>query len=58
MSGRIQFGLFEFDPATGDLWREGRPIRLQPQPARVLSLLLGRPAEVVSREELRQAVWG
>ena len=53
----IRFGLFELDPATGDLRREGRPVRLQPQPARVLALLTSRPGEVVTREELRQEIW-
>ena len=57
MSERIQFGRFDFDPATGDLCRDGRPVRLQRQPARVLALLLARPGELVTREELRQEVW-
>ena len=57
MNGRVRFGVFEFDPATGELWRDGIPVKLQPQPARVLALLAGRPGEVVSREELRQQVW-
>jgi DNA-binding winged helix-turn-helix (wHTH) protein/TolB-like protein len=54
---RSSFGLFEFDPATGDLRREGRPVRLQPQPAKVLSVLVERAGETVSRDELRQIVW-
>jgi DNA-binding winged helix-turn-helix (wHTH) protein/TolB-like protein len=54
---RTKFGLFEFDAATGDLTREGVPVRLQPQPARVLAVLIERAGEVVSREELRQTVW-
>jgi DNA-binding winged helix-turn-helix (wHTH) protein/TolB-like protein len=53
----IRFGLFELDPATGDLRREGRPVRLQPQPARVLVLLASRPGDVVTREELRRLIW-
>ena len=58
MASRVRFGLFHFDPATGELSREGTPIRLQPQPARVLALLLERPGEIVSREDLRRHVWG
>ncbi len=58
MPSRVRFGLFQFDPATGELSREGTPIRLQPQPARVLALLLERPGEIVSREDLRRHVWG
>jgi len=53
-----RFGLFEFDTATGALSREGVPVRLQPQPARVLTLLVERAGETVTREELRAAVWG
>jgi DNA-binding winged helix-turn-helix (wHTH) protein/TolB-like protein len=58
MASRVRFGLFEFSPATGELSREGTPIRLQPQPARVLALLVERPGELVSREDLRRHVWG
>jgi DNA-binding winged helix-turn-helix (wHTH) protein/TolB-like protein len=53
----VRFGPFVFDPATGDLAREGRPVRLQPQPARVLAALVARPGDLVTREELRAAVW-
>ncbi len=56
MSAR--FGLFEFDERSGTLTREGIPVRLQPQPARVLTLLVERAGTVVSREELKAAVWG
>jgi DNA-binding winged helix-turn-helix (wHTH) protein len=55
---RVRFGPFDFDPGTGGLWRDGRPVRLQPQPAKVLALLVARAGEVVTREELRQAIWG
>ncbi|HEY7475807.1 MAG TPA: winged helix-turn-helix domain-containing protein [Vicinamibacterales bacterium] len=58
MPSRVRFGLYQFDPATGELLREGTPIRLQPQPARVLALLVERPGEVVSRDDLRQHIWG
>jgi DNA-binding winged helix-turn-helix (wHTH) protein/TolB-like protein len=50
--------LFDFDPASGALTRGGTPVRLQPQPARVLALLAERPGEIVTREELRQRIWG
>jgi len=55
---RYLFGLFEFDAATGELRREGALLHLQSQPARVLSCLVARAGQVVSREELRQTVWG
>jgi DNA-binding winged helix-turn-helix (wHTH) protein/TolB-like protein len=56
--GAVRFGIFEFDPVTRELRREGSPVRLQAQPAQVLAVLLSRAGEVVTREELRQAVWG
>ena len=55
---RTRFGVFEFDAGTGELWREGRRVRLQRQPSRLLELLLARPGDVVSREAIRQALWG
>jgi TolB-like protein/DNA-binding winged helix-turn-helix (wHTH) protein len=55
---RIAFAEFEFDPAAGELWHRGVRVALQPQPARLLALLLSRPGEVVSRDEIRQALWG
>ena len=55
---RIRFGLYEFNPATNELRREGNPVRLAAQPAQVLGVLLSHAGEVVTRETLRQAVWG
>src|SRR5579864_52112 len=57
MSTKLRFGLFEFDPAQKELRREGAVVRLQSQPAQVLACLLECAGEVVSREELRAAVW-
>jgi DNA-binding winged helix-turn-helix (wHTH) protein/TolB-like protein len=57
-SGRFQFGLFEFDAAARELRRESVLVRLQAQPAQVLSCLIEHAGKVVSREELRRAVWG
>jgi len=57
VSGAVRFGVFEFDPETGLLTREGTPVRLQPQPARVLAMLVARAGTVVTRESLRQHVW-
>ncbi len=53
-----RFGAFEFHPATGELFRSGDRIELQNQPARVLELLTRRPGELVTRDELREAIWG
>jgi DNA-binding winged helix-turn-helix (wHTH) protein/TolB-like protein len=55
---RVRFGIFDFDPAAGELRREGVLVRLQAQPAQVLALLVASAGEVVTRETLRQAVWG
>lgn len=55
---RHKFGVFEFDNATGELRKNGRAVALEPQPAKALALLLARAGDVVSREELRDAVWG
>jgi DNA-binding winged helix-turn-helix (wHTH) protein/TolB-like protein len=55
---RVAFDRFEFDPATGELWRDGARVALQPQPARLLELLLNRRGEVVTRDEIRAALWG
>ena len=49
--------MYEFDTSTGDLSREGVAVRLQPQPARVLALLVAQPHSVVSRDSLRRQVW-
>ncbi len=53
-----RFGVFEFDSDSGGLTKNGRAVALEPQPARALALLLSRPGAVVTREELRDAVWG
>jgi DNA-binding winged helix-turn-helix (wHTH) protein/TolB-like protein len=58
VSRQFRFGQFVFDGDSGALTREGVRRRLQPQPARVLALLLERAGELVSREELRQQIWG
>jgi Tol biopolymer transport system component/DNA-binding winged helix-turn-helix (wHTH) protein len=53
----IRFGLFEADLSAGELRKRGRKIPLQDQPFRVLALLLLRPGELVSREELQRSLW-
>lgn len=55
---RLWFGDFELRLDSGELFRAGVPVKLQPQPARVLELLVRRSGEVVSREELRRHLWG
>ncbi len=54
---RLRFGLFEADLASGELYKRGRLIRLQDQPFRILAMLLERPGEIVSREEVQKKLW-
>jgi Tol biopolymer transport system component/DNA-binding winged helix-turn-helix (wHTH) protein len=56
-NGVIRFGIFEADLRAGELRRNGSRIRLQDQPFQVLALLLARPGELVTREELRDKLW-
>jgi TolB-like protein/DNA-binding winged helix-turn-helix (wHTH) protein/Tfp pilus assembly protein PilF len=55
---RCTFGLFELDMETGELRRAGRPVHLAPQPSRVLVALVERAGQTVSRDELKEVVWG
>ncbi|HEV2851735.1 MAG TPA: winged helix-turn-helix domain-containing protein [Thermoanaerobaculia bacterium] len=55
---RLLFDDFELRLDSGELLKAGSPVKLQPQPFKVLEVLAGRSGEVVSREEIRQAVWG
>lgn len=54
----ITFGEFEADEQSGRLSRNGERIKVQDLPFRMLVALLQRPGEVVTREELRAALWG
>jgi Tol biopolymer transport system component/DNA-binding winged helix-turn-helix (wHTH) protein len=56
-SPKIRFAAFELDAAAGQLLKSGIPIKLQPQPLRVLLLLTGRPGHVVTREEIQRCLW-
>jgi TolB-like protein len=53
----FRFGVFQFHPGTLALTRQGAGIRLQTQPARVLTLLLSRAGELVTRETIRESLW-
>ena len=53
----VRFGVFEADLSAGELRKSGRRVRLQEQPFQMLALLLERPGDVVTREELRQKLW-
>ena len=53
----VRFGTFEVDLRAGELRRNGARVRLQEQPLQVLAMLLERPGEVVTREELHGRLW-
>jgi DNA-binding winged helix-turn-helix (wHTH) protein len=53
----IRFGVFEVDRQSGELRKQGVRVRLRDQAFQVLLLLLERPAEVVTREELQRRLW-
>jgi len=52
-----RFGLYEVDDRTGEVRKQGRPLKLRGRPFDILVLLLTRGGDVVSREELRQELW-
>src|ERR1700676_292568 len=56
-NGPVRFGSFELDAAGEQLRKDGKPLHLQPQPFRVLSLLTDRAGQLVSREELQHHLW-
>jgi DNA-binding winged helix-turn-helix (wHTH) protein len=56
-SDTIRFGVFEADLHTGELRKSGNRIKLQDQPFKVLQILLERPGNLVTREELQSRIW-
>ncbi len=55
---RLSFGLYEIDLQSGELWKAGFRIKLQGQPFKVLTALLERPGQVVTRDDLQARIWG
>ena len=53
----LRFGIFELDPASGELRRQGVRVRLPEQPLQILLALLERPGHVLTREELQDRLW-
>src|SRR4029077_12286023 len=53
----IRFGVFEINRDSGELRKSGTKIKLQEQPFKILEVLVERPGEVVTREELRRRIW-
>jgi len=57
VSRLVRFGPFEADLTTGELTKMGVPVDLQPRPFELLAILLERPGELITREELRRRLW-
>ena len=57
-NGRLRFADYELDSQWGRLLRDGQPVKIQPQPLRVLAILAQQPGQIVSREQLRESIWG
>jgi TolB-like protein/DNA-binding winged helix-turn-helix (wHTH) protein/Flp pilus assembly protein TadD len=53
----VRFGVFEVDLDSGELRKHGIKIKLQQKPFQILTLLLERPGDVVTREELQRRLW-
>jgi DNA-binding winged helix-turn-helix (wHTH) protein len=56
-AGRYRFGVFEADSTTGELRRKGMRIKLHSQPFQILFMLLERPGELLTREEICRELW-
>ena len=56
-SRRYRFGVFEADATEGELRRQGVRIKLNAQPFQVLVMLLQRPGELLTREEISRELW-
>lgn len=54
---RVRFGPYEADLRTHELWKHGIRVKLVGQPFEILEVLLRRPGEMVTREELRERLW-
>ncbi len=53
----VSFGVFQFNPQTGELFKQGMKRKLWPHAAKLLARLLERPGEVYTREDLQQRLW-
>src|SRR5580704_7915855 len=53
----VKFDAYALDLRAGELFKNGKKIKIQEQPVQILAMLLERPGEVVTREELRERLW-
>src|SRR5579863_217432 len=56
-AGIVRFGAFELDRNSGELRKSGLKIHLREQPFRILAMLLERPGEIITREEIQKILW-
>jgi eukaryotic-like serine/threonine-protein kinase len=56
-SRKVLFGPFELDASSGELRKRGRKVRLPEQAIQILSMLVDKPAQIVTREEIRRRLW-
>ena len=54
----LRFDHFHLTPETGELFRDGLPVPLEPQPAALLALLAARAGDLVTHDEIRRHLWG
>jgi DNA-binding winged helix-turn-helix (wHTH) protein len=57
VGSRLRFGVFAVDLKEGELRKDGERIKIQEQPFQVLGVLLRHPNQIVTREQLRSAIW-
>ena len=53
----MRFGIFELDSEAGQLRRDGRIVKLSPQPFKLLEMLTSKQGRLVTREDIRKALW-
>ena len=58
MSGIFRFADFELDGRSCELRKRGRRLRVQQQPLQILAMLVAAPGDIVTRDELRERIWG
>ena len=57
-STSVRFGVFDLDVTTGELHRSGHKVALRPQAAKILVMLVDRPGQLITREEIKDRIWG
>src|SRR5579863_9161728 len=53
----LRFGMYEFRPDTQELRKDGTRIRVQTKPLQILRMLIERPGDLITREELQRELW-